>query len=342
MSTAPIFIIGLNRSGTTLLRLMLDAHSRIAIPNESHFFIRYYERRAALGDLGEPERRLALVQEILAERYVQLWDRKLTPSDIDLDRCTSLEETIRQLYLAYARTFGKDLWGDKTPEYATEAHILNRLFPDARFIHLIRDGRDVALSIIQQKWGPNDFVTAVRSWAEDVTWTRKMLGMLPADRCVELRFEDLVAQPEAELRRLTDFIGVEFEEKMLQYSEGAETKVGGNIRTPIHGHLSDRPLATQALKWMRTLSAADQAVAHELAGRALADLGYPPGVTGHPFRILRKGYHRVREGVAWRWKRHGRARSPNNASSRRPGETPSARRGEAQSGRLGEASLPRE
>jgi hypothetical protein len=333
MSTAPIFIIGLNRSGTTLLRLMLDAHSRIAIPNESHFFLRYYERRAELADLREPTRRLALVEQILAERYVQRWDRKLAPSDIDLDQCTNLEETIRQIYLAYARAFGKDLWGDKTPEYSTETHILNQMFPDARFIHLIRDGRDVALSIIQRTWGPNDFVTAIRSWAEDVTWTRKMLAMLPEDRCVELRFEDLIAQPEVELRHLTDFLGVEFDEQMLRYSEGAEAKVGGNIRTRIHGHLSKPPLATQGLKWMRTLSAADQAVAYELAGTTLTELGYPPGVTGHPFRLLRKGYHRLHEGLAWRWKRHGRARSPN---------APSGRLGEAPSGGLSEASLPKD
>lgn len=328
MSTAPIFIIGLNRSGTTLLRLMLDAHSRIAIPNESHFFLRYYERRAELADLREPHRRLALVEEILGERYVQLWDRKLAPSDIDLEQCTSLEETIRQIYLAYARAFGKDLWGDKTPEYATEAHILNRMFPDARFIHLIRDGRDVALSIIQRTWGPNDFVTAMRSWAADVTWTRKMLAMLPEDKYVELRFEDLIAQPEAELRRLTDFLGVEFEAQMLRYSEGAEEKVGGNIHTRIHGHLSKPPLATQGLKWMRTLSAADQAVAHEQAGATLAELGYPPGVTEHPFRILRKGYHRVREGVTWRWKQHARRRSLN-AGAGRPAKAPAGRLGEA-------------
>jgi hypothetical protein len=321
MSTAPIFIIGLNRSGTTLLRLMLDAHSRIAIPNESHFFLRYYKRRAELADLREPDRRLALVEQILTERYVQRWDRTLTPGDIDLEQCTSLEETIRQIYLAYARAFGKDLWGDKTPEYSTEAHILNRMFPDGRFIHLIRDGRDVALSIIQRKWGPNDFVTAMRTWAEDVTWTRKMLAMLPEDRCVELRFEDLITRPEVELRRVTEFLGVAFEEQMLRYSEGAEEKVGGNIRTKIHGHLSKPPLATQGLKWMRTLSAADQAVAHELAGETLAELGYPAGVTGHPFRLLRKGYHRLHEGLAWRWKRQPASRSPN-APTGRPGKGP--------------------
>ncbi|MGH9161346.1 MAG: sulfotransferase family protein, partial [Vicinamibacteraceae bacterium] len=314
MSTAPIFIVGLNRSGTTLLRLMLDAHSRIAIPNESHFFLRYYKRRAELADLREPHRRVALVEQILREPYVQRWDRKLAPSDIDLGQCTSLEETIRQIYLAYARLFGKDLWGDKTPEYSTEAHVLNRMFPDARFIHLIRDGRDVALSIIQRKWGPDDFVTAMRAWAQDVTWTRKMLGMLPEDRYVELRFEDLIARPEAELRRVTEFLGVGFEEQMLRYSEGAEETVGGNIHTRIHGHLSKPPLATQGLKWMRTLSAADQAVAHELAGPVLAELGYPPGVTEHPFRVLRKGYHRIREAVTWRRKRHAGPRTRNAPS----------------------------
>jgi hypothetical protein len=180
------------------------------------------------------------------------------------------------------------------------------MFPDARFVHLVRDGRDVALSVIRQWWGANDFMTAVRSWAEMVSTARRMLAMLPQERHLELRFEDLVADPGTQLRRVTDFLGVAFEDGMLsRYTDRAASKVGDRIERH-HAHLTERPQASQAYKWMQTLSPADQAVAHEMAGDVLAELGYPPGVTNHPLRILRKGYHRVRESIAWRLNRTGR------------------------------------
>src|SRR5262249_43300645 len=143
----PIFVIGINRSGTTLLSLMLDSHSRIAIPYESHFFVNYYRTRSQSEILETNVQRLALVKSILAEPYVQRWDYQVTSEQINLDNCTNLAQTIDEIYMAYARHFEKDIWGDKTPSYACHLEILNNMFPTSRFIHIIRDGRDVALSI---------------------------------------------------------------------------------------------------------------------------------------------------------------------------------------------------
>ncbi len=298
----PVFVLGVNRSGTTLLSLMLDAHSRVAIPYESHFFVPYFKRRAELGDLRDEDDRLALVKRILDEPYVRRWDRRPAPEDVDLGRCTGLEGTIRQVYLAYARRHGKDVWGDKTPSYVTEIDVLNAMFPDARFVHIVRDGRDVALSVLRQAWGAGDFMTAVRHWADAVRCARKMLRMLPAGRWRELRFEDLVADPEPHVRRLTEFLGLDFEPGMLSnYTRKAAEKVGDVINKH-HAHLSEKPSAAQAYKWRETLSPADQAVAHEIAGPLLDELGYAPGVTSHPLRLWRKVYHRLYESYSWRFR----------------------------------------
>jgi hypothetical protein len=178
--------------------------------------------------------------------------------------------------------------------------VLHALFPDARFIHLIRDGRDVALSIIQQPWGPSDFLTAIRQWAETVRWARKMLRMLPDDRHLELRFEDLVSDPRAQLERLTNFLGVEFEPGMLtDYTKNAPEKVGDFLNKH-HAHLGQRPQRSQAFKWQSALGPVDQAVAYELAGSVLEELGYPAGVKKHPLRIMKKCYHRLVEAYHFR------------------------------------------
>src|SRR5690242_19703103 len=113
---SPVFIIGVARSGTTLLSLMLDSHSRIAIPYESHFFVAYYEKYYGK-TFGDREQRTAVVREILAEPTVRQWDLTVLPEDIDLEKCVNLGATIDQVFQAYARKSGKEMWGEKSPPY---------------------------------------------------------------------------------------------------------------------------------------------------------------------------------------------------------------------------------
>ncbi|MEW5733796.1 MAG: sulfotransferase [Thermodesulfobacteriota bacterium] len=300
LRTAPIFVVGVDRSGTTLLSLMLDAHSRLAIPFESHFFVRFYNGMERFGDLMQEVNRRALVAAILAEPYLQKWEHRVSPEEVDLDRCGSLSGAIAEIYTAYARSFGKDVWGDKTPEYISHLWVLNELFPEGRFVHIIRDGRDVASSIVKQWWGAKDFASALRYWAQNVALARSMLRMLPHNRYVELRFEDLVADPGAQLARITDLLGLDFEPAMLSaYQEKAAAKVG-DLASDVHPHLHKSPMLDQALKWQRELSPPDQALAHKIAGPLLAELGYPSGVTKHPLSLWRAAYHRMSE--SWKWR----------------------------------------
>lgn len=291
MISTPFFIVGAARSGTTLFAMMLNSHSRIAIPYESHFIPDYYRRRESLGDLkNNANDRINLVNSILAEPFVARWDKRVEPGDVDTGKCTSLEETIDQIYTAYARKHSKPTWGDKTPAHISEIHILNRMFPSAKFIHIIRDGRDVALSFIKRSWGISDFMTALTDWEQKVDCARKVLCMLPETQRMDLRFEDLVSSPEAEIRRVTDFLGIDFEERMIEsYCEKAPGYVGKLMK--IHPHLSERPSSAQAFKWVKSLHPADQAIAFDIAGELLKELGYPEGVRNHSLKRFRKLYH---------------------------------------------------
>jgi Sulfotransferase family len=147
-------------------------------------------------------------------------------------------------------------------------------------------------------WGARDFMTALKDWAQGVSCAHKMLHMLPPHRFIELRYEDLVADPDKELRRLTDFLQLDFEPDMVRrHTSTAQTKV---ILKNIHTNLREPASASHAFKWMKTLKPADQAVAFEIAGPVLADFGYPEGRASHPFKILRKCYHRLKEAYEWR------------------------------------------
>jgi len=282
---------------------MLDSHPRIAIPYESHFFVPYYRRRHEWGNLDSERERRNLVASILREPYVARWDQEISIADVDLDACTTLENTIACIFRTYARLCGKDLWGDKTPAYISHLDVLNRMFPSCSFIHVIRDGRDVALSLLDQFWGPSDFVNAIRYWNDNAYCARKMLAMLPEHRVMELKFEDLVDEPEKWLRQITDFLGLDFHSAMLDgYRGTARRKVGHRIGAH-HTNLSLPPTQSIAYKWKRRLGPADQAIAGEIAGPMFQSLSYPEGTTKSTFKLFRKAYHCMRGSYAWRFNR---------------------------------------
>jgi hypothetical protein len=269
---------------------MLDSHSRIAIPYESHFFVAFYQNYQGKVFESRNERR-ALVEQILAEPAVQAWDVKICPEEIDLEQCATLGSTIDQIFQAYARKNNKDIWGEKSPPYTQYVYMIEKMFSNARYIHLIRDGRDVALSLMEKTWGPGDLVSSLEYWARHISCARRMLYMLPDHKYTEVRFEELVANPKPELQRVTQFLGIELEPAMLDaYRQKAANKVGDLINS-IHPHLKEAPSADQAYKWKKKLGPADQALAYEIAGTELEELGYEPGVKSAPRNTLRKCYH---------------------------------------------------
>ncbi len=321
-SPAPLFLLGFPRSGTTLLRLLLDSHSSLAIPFESFVLIDFYHKRQQYGDLSTMDLRVRLVDDLLSAKGISAWQPTVIRLDVDLDRCTSYAATVDQIFGAYARKCGKSLWGDKTPYYTSHIHVLNELFPNAKFVHLVRDGRDAALSLVRQPWGPKDLLTALQQWNEIVGWSRKMGRMLPPDRYLEVRFEDLTSNPEHGLRRITAFLGIEFEPAMLRREGQLDAKLPArsmafhqNLRRPVDD--------TLAFEWRRTLSSADQVLSSRIAGELLMELGYP---VEHPevgtARLLgRQAWHWVTAASRWRlrrlWRRSQKAlgKSPGAPAS---------------------------
>ncbi len=302
MSTEPIFVVGVERSGTTLLSFMLSAHSEIAIPYESHFITHFAQTRSDASNFATPEARRKLFADILGGRHVKNWHPRVDLGDLALGNATDLSHAISELFTTYARKAGKTRWGDKTPSYLRDLDVLNGLFPTAKFIHIIRDGRDVAMSLLAMEWGPPDYLSALNKWNGSVEIARKMLAMLPSERWLELRFEDLVLSPEANIRRICGFLNVDFEPKMIDgYTKDWNVRTAAAV-PGIHSNLSRPPDASQVFKWKLEMSGADQAIAHELAGELLASLGYPAGRTSHPLRIPRKVRHRLLETIRFRIK----------------------------------------
>lgn len=215
----PIFIVGCPRSGATLLRLMLHAHPRIAIPPETRLLLDAYEHRGAYGDLRRPANHRALAEWIVAgagTRFAALGlDPRAVAEEIVAGPPTlgsALEITLR----AYARRLGKPRWGDKRPGYVQHIDTVLRLFPNAQIVHLVRDGRSCVAALKRTPWWRMGVYHAIATWAQALDAGTAAARRLPPGAYIELAYERLTTVPEIELGRLCAFLGEAYAPSMAE------------------------------------------------------------------------------------------------------------------------------
>jgi hypothetical protein len=279
------FVVGVARSGTTLLRLMLDAHPDLTIPPETHFIPKVIEACGSDGDARER------VLELLTNH--RRWaDFGLDPAEFrrrveGLPEPLDPGEVLRTFYGLYAEQQAKPRWGDKSPSYVRKLPKVARALPEAHFIHLIRDGRDVALSQMEVHHGAAEAREAAEGWVGAITKARRQAKRVP--HYLELRYEDLVDDAEPVLRRVCDFIDLRFDPAMLEYHRGASKRMAettrdfergkgpaipAEVRAKQHERVAAPPQKDRAGRWRTDMSAEDRASFEEVAGELLADLGY--------------------------------------------------------------------
>jgi hypothetical protein len=269
---SPFFVIGFQRSGTTLLRMMLDSHSEIAVPlDTTGLWLRYEDRFPC--DAGEPEV-AAAIDALLKEERIRLWHLQAGSAEIRKRLAAfSWPAVVAAFYETYAHERGKRFWGDKDPGNMTRVHVIDRWFPGSRFVHIIRDGRDACLSQLKQSFGYSLVLPCAAAWREQVWWVRAMGSLLGPARYCEVRYEDLVAEPERELHRITAFLGVDYEPGMLLYHQRVDDSIPQEKR-----HLwplIDRPPQISNVGgWKRVISPALSTCFEKRAGRLLGELGY--------------------------------------------------------------------
>lgn len=293
----PIFIVGAPRSGTTMLRLMLNAHPRIAIPFESDFIPKFHKRLGEYGDLNDPINVTRLLGDIAAQPFVRRGGLVRDPSSVLTLHPHSYGELVAAIYEMYADSKGKQRWGDKDPDNAVQLDVLWKLFPGCRFVHIVRDGRGAANSLRRLEWGSRNMIKLARDWSWRVMLAHKMGMMLDPQYYLEIKYEDLVHAPEAVLRSVCEFLGERFEPSMLDYYKHAAADMPDSS-LKFHGSSIRPPDPAKAQSWQREMSAADQVLFEEVAGAALEEFGYPCGA---PRNRWRSGLMRLRYTLVDRW-----------------------------------------
>lgn len=275
---SPIFVLGCGRSGTTLLRLMLASHPSIGIPPEGTFlmdlFKRYYRNGAVM---REPVERFC--EAVFSSDRFSEWnlhrDRVLARlRDVETKTYANLADAVYTEYLA-SQDGRQVRWGDKNIDYVMEIPKIIRLFPYAKIIHVIRDGRDVAVSYRNVDFGPSRVFDVAVFWRRRTLTGRHYGRWAGPDRYCEVRYEDLVTRPEQECRRVCEFVGEEFNESMLTFHEHNRRNVlVPKHRLAWHKHTLEPVTTSQMGKWERDLSEQDVMVFEFVAGTALETFGY--------------------------------------------------------------------
>ncbi|RAY11427.1 sulfotransferase [Actinomadura craniellae] len=290
----PIFVIGCPRSGTTLLQLMLHSHPRIAIPVETRFVLQAYDSRRDFGDLRDSANRRALAQWIVGRRQSRFRDLGLDPKAVAAEIVAgppTLGSALGIVFRAYARRFGKPRWGDKRPAYAKHVDALLRMWPDAQFVHVVRDGRDCVASLKEMPWYRHDIHHAIANWREAVDDGRRNLARLGPEAFHLVRYEHLVTRPEEELTQLCAFLGEEYHPAMAAPQGIAETTMPKG-RT-WHFRTKGEVTSGRVGSWAQRLEPWEVGLVETVLGSRLRAHGYEPSGTARPSPLHLARYARV-------------------------------------------------
>jgi hypothetical protein len=276
---APLFIIGSPRSGTTFLTRMVNRFLDIHVARDAGVFLRFHRMLPLYGNLAVTANRRRLIGDLYRDYFFRsrFLERGLNLSEDEL--CAAAAEPTFQaiadvVLRETARSHGKSSWGNKKPSYSMQGTDLDEVFPTARYVHIIRDGRDVALSmrrathlLLEQNW-----YFAARDWEAHVRGGRALGRRVGPQRYLEVSYEELLRQPTRTFEAILQFLGASEHERQALARIDAEIRgviKAGNLekwRTQIPGHA------------IRTIERA--------AGNLLNDLGYPllhPGAAGEAF-----------------------------------------------------------
>ena len=276
LSCIPFFIIGSGRSGNTLLRSILSGNSDISIPPES-YRIPFAIKKFHIFNNRDWE---DIVPQVLKEfedcKEFYTWEIDITDAQKRLENIADSKRTLSnifdELFCTYAEKHspGSKIWGDKTPMNTLYLDWIGTVFPRSKFIHIIRDGRDVASSYLKME-RYDTILEAANRWINSIE-SAQSFGSKIKENYIEIRYEELVTKPEEVIKDTCDFLDIDYDSKMLDHTK--QVKKLGDTDKEHHSNLS-KPISSDSVgKWRNNLSESDQESISKLLYKHLQRLGY--------------------------------------------------------------------
>ncbi len=252
------FVVGTQRSGTTLLRLILNAHSQIVVPREAFFLMPLLKKKYLHSPISGSTLE-SFNKYLLSKADITTTHLKTTFVDGGYDKAfshlakqekISLRDLLESVFSSYCKSEGKSIWGNKTPSFFRKIDILHALFPDAKFIHIVRDGRDVFDSFRKIDPSKNNVAIMALDWRYKLSRIERSFKRIPASNRVTIRYEDLLHNGEETVKQVCSVIGVEYESKMLEFYKSSHKNTSST-----HSKLIFKPLCEENLnKWKKNLT----------------------------------------------------------------------------------------
>lgn len=274
----PIFMIGAERSGTTLVMALLGSHSRIAVPEVVWHYPRFYPYLHTYGDLSVEANFRTLASEMVHGLKTPYWGMQVNPHTI-VDEVIKLapERSFAGLYagihLRFAGYVNKARWGEKTPHNLYFVGPMHEHFPNAQFIYITRDGRDSCADYMESSFGPTNIYCAAHSWKRCWNAVKEWRGPLKARGLwLDVCYEDLVRRSEEVMRNVCNFLNEPFEQGMFNFykTDLAKTRGAARDHAPLGHAISDKYVGIHK----DLLSLRDQRIFAAVAGKELAEAGY--------------------------------------------------------------------
>jgi sulfotransferase family protein len=279
----PFFIVACDRSGSTMLRLILDRSPDVAIPTESMFLADMAAIRDRFGAIDTDESFDRLAATVWRHPKVREWRLGVAPPRRE-ERSgdEAYRAALEAPFKAYAAQHGKPGWADKTPYYIRHIDEIRRVFPEARIVNLVRDGRDVALSLLRVPFGPANVWAAAHQWRAAIDAGDQAAERLEDD-VLTIRYEDIVANPESAVPSICAFLGVAYAPGMLAIEETPPDRITAGQEgwfRELYAGIG----AGSVGKWRREMTRSDIGLFESIAGEQLERHGYETGLGSEPPR----------------------------------------------------------
>jgi hypothetical protein len=273
MKEQPIFIIGAPRSGTTFLASLLEP-SHYGAPFETHFITKYFKKLETYGDINTVKNLSSLLNDISKERAVMQWKLELNAQAIidEIGVSITYPDIVNYICLKASNKAGNTLWGDKTPHYIGDMEIILELFPNAKYIYIVRDGRDVALSLLKKVWGPNNIYYCARHWRDLNNKDLTLMKLEQGNQLFRIRYEELIDKPKSISQKLYQFLRLDIE----------TTRTEAITSSTIKGNYG---------KWQQSLTEHQIKIFEKTAGNTLIKFGYPTTWKESNIPFITKAYY---------------------------------------------------
>lgn len=259
-----IFILGAPRSGTSFLASLLK-NTDYGPPFETHFITKFYKKLVNYGDINEYQNYRKLLMDILNERAVKQWKLNINHEKFfeELGPNFTYSQLVNNICLMAPQQKGFNSWGDKTPDYLADIDILCKLFPDAKYIYIVRDGRDVALSLLEKDWGPNNVYYCAKYWASLNQNNSSLDSLRSSQNLYQLKYENLLDNIEDYAKEIYSFLNQKYDEAELRKLTSAVKS--GNYN-----------------KWKKRMTPRQINIFNKVASKTLKRFGYEQSTEDRP------------------------------------------------------------